>query len=125
MMLVTLWLVSSAEAFRVHGASTAQGAKGVQGSKRGRESTAKGVDKAGGAQEVCGVGDSPAACRELTAKYRGGGESRLITALSLRHPAIRAFLATRKRGTMMLVTAVPCTAAQVCMHGIRVAVCSS
>lgn len=75
MRLVTLWLVASAETFRVHGASAAmQGGKGV-----GREAT-KGVSKkqqraaAAAAKEVCSVGDSPATCRELTAKYRGGGE---------------------------------------------------
>lgn len=75
MRLVTLWLVASAESFRVHGASAAmQGGKGV-----GREAT-KGVSKkqqraaAAAAKEVCSVGDSPATCRELTAKYRGGGE---------------------------------------------------
>lgn len=76
MRLVTLWLVASAETFRVHGASAAmQGGKGV-----GREATTKGVSKkqqraaAAAAKEVCNVGDSPATCRELTAKYRGGGE---------------------------------------------------
>lgn len=75
MRLVTLWLVASAETFRVHGASAAMpGGKGV-----GREAT-KGVSKkqqraaAAAAKEVCSVGDSPATCRELTAKYRGGGE---------------------------------------------------
>ncbi len=77
MRLVTLWLVASAETFRVHGAAAAAtpGAKGVQG----RE-PAKGLSKkqqraaAAAAKEVCSVGDSPATCRELTAKYRGGGE---------------------------------------------------
>lgn len=73
MRLVTLWLVASSEAFRVHGASAAPGAKGVQGAhKRGRESS-KEVNKKGSASpDVCSVGDSPATCRELTAKYRGG-----------------------------------------------------
>lgn len=77
MRLVTLWLVASAETFRVHGASAAmQGGKGVQG----REPTNKGVSKkqqraaAAAAKEVCSVGDSQATCREITAKYRGGGE---------------------------------------------------
>jgi len=79
MRLVTLWLVASAETFRVHGASAAAtpgGAKGVQG----REPANKGLSKkqqraaAAAAKEVCSVDDSPATCRELTAKYRGGGE---------------------------------------------------
>lgn len=81
MRLVTLWLVASAETFHVHGASAAMpGAKGVQG----REAT-KGVSKkqqraaAAAAKEVCSVGDSPATCRELTAKYRGGGECDCLT----------------------------------------------
>lgn len=76
MRLITLWLVVSAETFGAHGASAAmQGAKGVQG----REAT-KGLTKkqqraaAAAAKEVCSVGDSPATCRELTEKYRGGGE---------------------------------------------------
>lgn len=75
MRLVTLWLVASAEGFRVHGASATHGAKGVQGgTARGHESTKEVNKKAAGSHDVCGVGDSPATCRELTAKYRGGGE---------------------------------------------------
>lgn len=75
MRLVTLWLVASAEGFRVHGASAPHGAKGVQGgTARGQESTKEVNKKATGSHDVCSVGDSPAVCRELTAKYRGGGE---------------------------------------------------
>ena len=74
MRLVTLWLVASSEAFRVHGASATHGAKGVQGGG-GHESTKTVNNKATGSHNVCNVGDSPATCRELTAKYRGGGES--------------------------------------------------
>ncbi|CAM9546917.1 unnamed protein product [Scytosiphon promiscuus] len=77
MRLATLWLVASAETFRVHGASAAaQGAKGVQGRDSAKS---KGLSKkqqraaaAAAAKEVCSVNDSPATCRELTAKYRGG-----------------------------------------------------
>lgn len=80
MRLVTLWLVASAEAFRVQGASTTHGAKGVQGggstthAKRGGQSTKEVNKKATGSPEVCSIGDSPATCGELTAKFRGGGE---------------------------------------------------
>lgn len=75
MRLVTLWLVASAEAFRVHGTSATHGTKGVQGgAARGQESTKEVNKKGPGSHDVCSVGDSPAACRELTAKYRGGGE---------------------------------------------------
>lgn len=80
MRLVTLWLVASAETFRVHGATAATpGAKGVQGREQPANKN-KGLSKkqqraaAAAAKEVCSVGDSPATCRELTAKYRGGGE---------------------------------------------------
>ncbi|CAM9102603.1 unnamed protein product [Laminaria digitata] len=73
MRLVTLWLVASAEGSRVHGASAPHGTKGVQGgTARGHESTKEVNKKATGSHDVCSVGDSPAACRELTAKYRGG-----------------------------------------------------
>lgn len=72
MRLVTLWLVASAEAFRVHGAAAHAAAKGVQGGhKRAREQSTE-ISK-GTAKDVCNVGDSPATCRDLTAKYRGGG----------------------------------------------------
>lgn len=86
MRLVTLWLVASTEAFRVHGVSAAtaapwHGAKGVQGKgKRGRETATTAtasneISGAGGtAGDVCKAGDSTATCQELTAKYRGGGE---------------------------------------------------
>lgn len=75
MRLVTLWLVASAEGFRVHGASATPGAKGVQGSTaRGHQSTKEVNKKAAGSHGVCSVGDSPTTCQELTAKYRGGGE---------------------------------------------------
>lgn len=75
MRLVTLWLVASAEGSRVHGPSAPHGTKGVQGgTARGHESTKEVNKKATGSHDVCSVGDSPAACRELTAKYRGGGE---------------------------------------------------
>lgn len=68
-----MWLVASAEGFRVHGASAAHGAKGVQGAhKRGRESS-KEVKEGAASPEVCSVGDSPATCQALTEKYRGGG----------------------------------------------------
>lgn len=85
MRLVTLWLVTSAEAFRVHGAAT-HAAKDVQGGggsgaaaavhRRGRkESGSKQVKEtsAGAAKNVCGAGESPETCRALTEKYRGGG----------------------------------------------------
>lgn len=75
MRLVTLWLVASTEGFRVHGASAPHGAKGVQGgTARGQESTKEVNKKATDSHNVCSIGDSPAVCRELTAKYRGGGE---------------------------------------------------
>lgn len=75
MRLVTLWLVASAETFRVHGASAAtHGAKGVQGREAAKGMSKKQQRAATAAKEVCSVGDSPATCRELTAKYRGGGE---------------------------------------------------
>lgn len=68
-----MWLVASAEGFRVHGASAVHGAKGVQvPPKRGRESS-KEVKKGAASPDVCSVGDSPATCRALTEKYRGGG----------------------------------------------------
>lgn len=79
MKLVALWLVASAETFHVHGASAAAGPKGKAQGVQGRESS-KGLSKkqqraaAAAAKEVCSVSDSPATCRELTAKYRGGGE---------------------------------------------------
>ncbi|CAM9507855.1 unnamed protein product [Ectocarpus sp. 6 AP-2014] len=74
MKLVTLWLVASAETLRVHGASAAaQGAKGVQGRESGKKvSKQQQRAQAAAAKDVCSVGDSPATCRELTAKYRGG-----------------------------------------------------
>lgn len=80
MKLVTLWLAASAESFRVHGASAA-GSQGKAQGVQGRESaTSRGLSKkqqraaAAAAKEVCSVDDSPAKCRELTAKYRGGGK---------------------------------------------------
>lgn len=82
MKLVALWLVASAETLHVHGAS-ATGPKGKAQGVQGRESV-KGLSKkqqraaAAAAKEVCSVGDSPATCRELTAKYRGGGEWRFV-----------------------------------------------
>lgn len=85
MRLATLWLVASAEAFRVHGAA-AYTAKGVQGGgsssgataaghKRGRPSKQIKETSGGGAGNgVCEAGDSPETCRALAQKYRGGGE---------------------------------------------------
>eukprot|EP00903_Cladosiphon_okamuranus_P006948 g6762.t1 len=85
MRLVTLWLIASSDTFGVHGASAAmQGRKGV-----GRDATTKGVSKkqqqaaAAAVKEVCSVGDSPATCRELTAKYRGGAATTGGDAMSL------------------------------------------
>lgn len=78
MRLATLWLVVSAETFRVHGASAAaQGAKGVQGRNSPKSKVLSKKEQraaAAAAKEVCSVNDSAATCRELTAKYRGGGE---------------------------------------------------
>lgn len=92
MRLVTLWLVASAEAFRVHGAA-AHAVKGVQGGgggaaaagdRRGRkESVSKQVEEtsAGVAKNVCEARDSPETCRALTEKYRGGGGAVLLVCL--------------------------------------------
>lgn len=70
MRLVTLWLVVSTQSFRAHGFAI-NSAKGVQGGhKRGRDSTEVAQ---GDVKDVCRVGDSPATCQDLSAKYRGGG----------------------------------------------------
>ena len=67
--LVILWLVASGEGFRINLPGTRHDAKGEQGGKRGRLEV-----KSTAAPDVCKVEDSPATCRELGGKYRGGGK---------------------------------------------------
>ncbi|CAM9360772.1 unnamed protein product [Choristocarpus tenellus] len=67
---LVLWLVASAEAFRVHGASSnVQGAKGVQGGKMERGGGMSTVTETG----TCKEGDLPFTCQAVTSTVRGGG----------------------------------------------------
>lgn len=70
MRLITLWLVASAEALRVH-SFVLESAHGFQGGyKKGRAPRA--VSQAN-VENVCRVRDPSGVCQDLTTKFRGGG----------------------------------------------------
>lgn len=70
MRLITLWLVASAEALRVH-SFVLESAHGFQtGYKKGRGPGAVSQAKV---ENVCRVRDPSGVCQDLSTKFRGGG----------------------------------------------------